>query len=159
MQPFGSMRAAVEPWNPHSCPVFSRLWYKRWKCLSFLLQLRSGLIEEVVQFGASFLNFHKVWVFTFLGPLLEASGAGSWGRWDRYERAGVGSCVQNESGRRQWGAGQLLPTWLRGKKEGVFLKISSIYQRKKVFFLILDFSPPALGSFLYETIDFCGGFQ
>ena len=56
-------------------------------------------------------------------------------------------------------AGQLLLTWLRGKKEGVFLKISSIYQRKKVFFLILDFSPPALGSFLYETIDFCGGFQ
>ena len=105
--------------------------------LSFAAKI--WLIEERGQFGASFLNFHKVWVLTFLGALLEARG----GR-------------------------EFLPTWLRGKKEQVFLKISSIYQRKKVFFLILDFcacrqtlkfSPPALGSFLYETIDFCGGFQ
>ena len=127
------------------------LAYRRsWTIWSILSQLSQGLSSYIP------------------GGSVRSRGAGSWGKWDGCEGAGVGSCVWKESDRRQRGAGQLLPTWLRGKKEGVFLKISSIYQRKKVFFLILDFcacrqtlkfSPVALGSLLYETIDFCGGFQ
>lgn len=111
MQLSCSMIARAVPWKSplislsslDSDPVVQKV--TMWKCQSFPQDfaaetwLTGDAAHMFWTVWRILLNFHKVQVLLVLGALLEAMGAGSWGRWDRSERDGVGPCVQNESGR------------------------------------------------------------